>query len=138
MKKLVLLLCLSPYAFGQNQTSKTPIHFICSCDDSIGARYATAFRDLIASSPRYIEANKAEEYGPDGKTIAKYNWVIDVVSIDTDAPVATGNESALAVVIKVGNTFYWTHWIQICGSAKAAYCASTTLADFDAEVQKIK
>jgi hypothetical protein len=59
MKVLALMLLLCPSVFCQ-QPTRIPVVFDCNCDDAVGSLYATAFRDLLAASPRYIETREAE------------------------------------------------------------------------------
>jgi hypothetical protein len=65
--------------FGQ--TKRVPVKFVCQCKDGTGAMFATAFRDLLASSPRYVEVSDSSEKSPDGKSDIPH-WKIDVISID--------------------------------------------------------
>jgi len=109
--------------------AKTPVHFDCSCDDNIGARYATAVRDLIAVSPRYQSTGAFKE-GSGADT--KWNYGIRVTSINPFND--EGNSStALAVVFTYGE-LYLDSYIQVCGVAKIQSCAATTIAMLDKRV----
>jgi hypothetical protein len=69
-------------------------------NDVVGTTWATNFRDLIASSPRYIEA-QAPEFeimkDADGKPINAYNWHVNVVT----SP-AGRHSAAVSVVVLLG------------------------------------
>lgn len=135
----LVLLFASAITFGQNvqKSNKTRIHFSCSCDDVVGSRYATALRDLIASSPRYELAASAEIKPNNAKEPTTYNWQLSVVSVDLDQP-AAGHATALSVVLLIGNTFYWTNWVQTCGAHATSDCAAMTLADIDNQLNNAK
>ena len=111
------------------RAERIKVRFSCSCEDQVGARYATALRDLLASSPRYTETPYASEpKGPDSKEKI-YHWEIQVVSIDVDDP-ALGHQSALSVVFMVDDVLL-SHHIQTCGASVVSQCAATTLASLD-------
>lgn len=133
MKKIALLSLLLLTAHAQPQAkAKAKIYVECTCDDPVATLYATALRDAIANSPRYVEAEASESPGKDGKG-SDPNWVLSIVSIDDSTSVADVS-TALSVVMKVGDNFFLTHWIQVCGRDKVAYCASQTLANFDSKI----
>lgn len=52
----------------QTEPRKLWIAFSCECEDQTGSLFGLAFRDLLATSPRYGEAFQAEEKSADGKT----------------------------------------------------------------------
>src|SRR5438874_7295835 len=97
MKALALLFVWSSAVFAQSPP-KTGIKFICTCTDSVGARYATAVRDLIATSPRY---KPAAEFIEGSENARVYNMGIRVVSLDPQAG-NPGNGSALAITLTWG------------------------------------
>jgi hypothetical protein len=110
------------------------VFFSCSCDDPVGRLYATAFRDILASSPRFIETTQDEEKGADGK-ISQFNWSIRAVSVDpTDND--SGYSTAISVAFVLGNTYYITNTIQTCGRTHAQDAARGTLSFLDANIQK--
>jgi hypothetical protein len=124
MKYLALLLLLSNTAFGQASGSvKLKIKFVCTCDDSVGVRYATALRDLIAKSPRYVETNDFSEG-------TSRHLGIRVVSVDQDDD-HTGRSTAMSIVFTSGSDVYLTHAVQTCGINRVESCAADTLADLD-------
>ena len=137
MKQIWLLLFLVlnglPACLAQHASVKTDVNFDCTCDDSVGRLYATAFRDLIASSPRYSLASVAEVKGSDGKT-SKYNLNIKVVTLDDDASGnrrGSGISTVISVVLLVGDDPYLDNLVQTCGRDVVASCAASTLAYLD-------
>lgn len=95
----------------------------------IGARYATALRDVITRSPRYqLTDSQSEGVGKEKVP----NWALQIVSID-DEPSSRGHSTAISVVLEIEG-FVITQPIQICGEEKIDGCAATTLASFDADI----
>lgn len=132
-----LLVCFAGTIVAQ-QPKKTPVYFGCTCADPVGALYATAFRDLLASSPRYIEASEAQPVnGRDrtGSPIYTYNWHVSVVSEDPSIG-DTGNSAALSIVILVGDSYFNTQYVQSCPRAKVAQCAADTFSELDAAIHQ--
>ena len=128
---VVLLSCLNAPSFGQ-EPRKTKVFFECTCDDVVGAAWATNFRDLIASSPRYAEAPAPEfEVAKDaeGKPLNAFNWHVNVVS----SP-AGGDSAAISVVVLLGNSYFVTHLVQACPRDKVASCATNALASLDGTI----
>ena len=106
----VLLFCLNASSFGQ-EPRKTKVFFECTCDDVVGATWATNFRDLIASSPRYTEAQAPEfeiTKDAEGKPINGYNWHVNVIS----SP-AGRDSAAISVVVLLGYSYFVTHWSKL-------------------------
>jgi hypothetical protein len=128
MRALGWLLLFSSVAFAQS-VPKTGVKFVCTCTDTVGARYATAVRDLIATSPRYKPAAEFIE-GPENSKI--YNMGIRVTSLDPQVG-NPGNGSALAITITWG-ALYMTNYIQICPSRDVQTCAANTIADLDSQL----
>lgn len=128
----LLILCSCPSAFAQAQQAKprTELVFSCSCSDQAGTLFAAAFRDLLATSPRYIEASQAELKGPDGKQTI-YNWQLKVVSVDDTS---NGQATAISSVLLLGSSFYMDQYVQVCGRDKAAFCAQQLLALVDSDL----
>jgi len=135
MKFIACLLMLSSVAFGQ-ATQRTKVKFNCTCDDAVAARYATAFRDLLAASPRFVETSLASEPTREGSKAKTYHWVISVLSIDTDNP-ERGIEIALSVIVTLDDSVF-SHTIQTCGSAAASNCAARTLSEFDKTIHSFQ
>lgn len=140
MRRLLglMLLCCLPACFNsseakaqtQTQTpAKIPIYFDCECADPVGAQYATSFRDLLASSPRYSLASEAVENDSTGKPI-HYHFSIQVVSLDPTAN-KLGRESVLSVVLLVGTSTYLTQAAQWCPVAEVNTCSARTLSFLD-------
>jgi hypothetical protein len=130
----LLLLCLvftANFAFAQQQ-HRTPVYFGCTCDDTVGSLYATQFRDLLASSPRYRSVSSTKQ----GKLAdGEYYWQVSVVTIDPENG-DPGHHTAIGVVILIGNAYFVTQYTQFCSRERAADCAANTLADLDKEVSK--
>ena len=60
MKRLFLLLALAVAQVLHAQTNppappRIRVRFTCTCDNSLSRMYATRFRDLLATNPRYVE-----------------------------------------------------------------------------------
>lgn len=133
MKTLALLLCLlSSCAIGQT-VPKIGVKFVCTCNDMVGARYATAIRDLIAVSPRYAAANDFVE-GPANARV--FNMGIRAITLDPQVG-SPGNGTAVAVTITWGY-LYINNILQICTSESVKECAENTIASFDAAVATIQ
>jgi hypothetical protein len=114
---LTALLLATPVA-AQN---KTAISFTCTCNDATGTLFATAFRDLLATSPRYSEETK--------ETKDVYAFRLMVVSLDPTVA-KDGYQSVLAVVFVMGSV-YISEQVQTCGMASTKTCAERTLAFVD-------
>lgn len=113
--------------------SKTAIYIDCTCEDMVGALYATALRDAIARSPRYSLASSPSEGS--GKNL-KYNWTLSIVSIN-DTAGSTGISTAISTVLNIGDIMFGQH-IQSCGIDMVTSCAATTLASADNDLQNLK
>ena len=128
-----LVLCLSSFAFAQS-SPKTGVKFACICEDAVGARLATAVRDLIAVSPRYKSVADFQIGKPPKIT---YNWGIRVVSLDpskseTDAG---GRSTVISFVITLG-PIYFFQGVETCGLTKVQDCAEDLIADLDRQVSE--
>ena len=119
-----VLLCFGVAAYGQS--TKKPVYFQCACTDSVGARVATAVRDLIALSPRYRPVG---EFVSGTGDAAVWNWGLRCVSIDPSQG-DVGQNAVFSVTITIGRV-YQTSYVQVCGTAKIADCAATIMADLD-------
>lgn len=126
---LCLLLAVTPLVAQDSYPNKRAVKFSCTCDDAVGQTYATAFRDLLALSPRYRETADSAETGADGK-VTLYNWQIKVVSLDPSTG-NTGQTTVISAVFLLGDVFYFNSMVQSCPRAQAASCASSTLAALD-------
>jgi hypothetical protein len=137
MKALALsvLLYLNSHASAQappTSPSRIPVAFACQCSDPVGALYATAFRDLLASSPRFVEYPNEMEI-LNGKV--HVNWDISVISVDPSVH-SVGNSTALSVVLLVGGTAFITQLAQSCPRAEVKNCAADTLSLLDPQIGK--
>ena len=133
MKALAFLLFLSPIGSLGQSTQKIGVKFSCTCNDTVGARYATAVRDLIAVSPRY---KLVGDFVEGSKSARVFNMGIRVVSLDPQGG-SPGNGTALATVITWGY-LYATNTLQICTSEAVQTCAANTIATLDSEVAIIQ
>jgi len=81
---LVSVVCVAPLAQIQAQDGEShkriPVFFSCNCADEVGKLYATALRDLLAKSPRYIESASPDLTG--GAVDGPPKLSIVVTSID--------------------------------------------------------
>lgn len=136
MKTLAVLLLLSTNIPAPGQSKKkTEMKFDCTCEDPVGSRFATAFRDLIAASPRYTQTTLSEEPVKIGEKGTRSNWVVSIISLDPNS--GSGAQTAMSVVMTVGDTIFWTHWVQTCGANRVNECASSVFSDVDKEIQKL-
>jgi hypothetical protein len=121
VKKLALMLLLSPGLLALGQKHKTPVALACTCDDPVGREYATALRDLLSASPRY---ELADDYG-------KALFKINVVSMDPTSD-DEGISAALSSAFLVGpQGVLLSHTVQWCPIAHASSCARSTFSYFD-------
>lgn len=128
MNRLALLafLCFAVPAMGQ---TKTTVVFDCTCSDPVGARFATAVRDALASSPRYMLGYTAVEKDKDGKA-TRYHWHLKAVSLDP-TPDNEGRSTAISLVLLVGDDVFLTHMVQSCGINKVDSCAADAVSFMD-------
>lgn len=133
----VIAICTLSVAYAQKATTpRTSVAFDCECSDTVAQIYATDFRDLLATSPRYVQADNAEV--KDGKgTVIKYQWHIQVLSLDPSQN-NNGQDSVISVVILLGDTTFMTQQIQWCPIGQVEGCARSTLAGFDTYVNSFK
>lgn len=121
---------------GQDsKPKKEPIYFECQCQDRVGQLVATAFRDELSRSPRYYSASAAEKPGANGKI--QRAWHLQALSMDIDDG-DLGRQSAISIVLLIGNTDYQTQSIRICGRDRADQCAAEMFADLDQWIQKFE
>jgi hypothetical protein len=130
---LLLLLSLCRPALAQDQPKRIPVKFVCDCTDPVGLLYATAFRDLLAKSPRFEAAVNFDKTG--GTPPNNPSMQVSVVTLNAWN---AGDQAALSEVILVGETTLATHSVRVCGRTKAAGCAEDTLAQLDKVVQGLK
>lgn len=118
-----LLLAFSSLAHGQSTEApkKVQVYFHCDCSDIVGARVGSAFRDKLASSPRYSE------------TTSPKGFDLNVLSMDSDHD-HPGNASVFSAVLTIGVTYFVQHWVLQCGLAKVDECAADVLSEIDQQV----
>lgn len=136
MKVLVLCFLLVSLPTFAQQKPKIKVVFECSCDDPVGSLFATAFRDALANSPRYIETDKAEIKDSAGKTV-EFHFKISVVSVDGGTS-NSGISTALSDVFLVGDNFYLNNMVQSCGRDRIALCAASLLSSLDGIINNNK
>jgi hypothetical protein len=125
---------LSLALMGQVPTARprTPVAFVCSCDDVLSKQYASTFRDALARSVRYMGVS-ATAKAADGKGDA-YEWKILMSTVPNDSD-ATGIAVSVAVTF---DGFYFGNFVQVCGAKKFNECAADVMAEFDDVVSKAK
>ncbi len=74
VRLLALCFFLASTAHSQ-QPKRIKVVFVCGCEDQTGKLYAMAFRDLLASSPRFVQTSDSAETDSNGKVIA-VNWKV--------------------------------------------------------------
>ena len=132
-----VLLCAFCPAYAQKTTlPRTQVVFSCQCDDAVGQLYATDLRDLLATSPRYVQTDNAVVTDSAGKVL-HYRWHLQVLSMDPSES-NSGQDSVISVAILLGNTIFMTQDVQWCPIGQAEGCARSTLAGFDSYVNSLK
>lgn len=132
MWKLAFLCCLlavPTMAAGQSddaQPGRQRVEFNCQCSDSVGQLVATALRDLLASSPRYVEYSPQIPAPKD----APFYWQIKAISIDPTEN-NTGRNTSISIVFLGSEVYYLSQMVQTCGVNKADDCARSILAGLD-------
>jgi hypothetical protein len=127
---LLLSICATVQSQMQNDQKRVPVKFICDCSDSVGKLYATAFRDLLAKSPRFVQDGPFDRTG--GSSGNPPSMLVSVVSID---PIGDGQNSALSEAYLLGDSIFLTHSVRWCPKDRADHCAAATLSDLDEQVQ---
>ncbi len=117
---------------GAQEPKRIKVVFECQCDDDVGRLYATAFRDLLASSPRFVEATNSAEVDSNG-AIIDFNWKVVVVSIDPSDN-KRGDRTAMSVVFLRGNSTFVTSLVQTAGRLRVEDAARSALSHLDSEV----
>jgi hypothetical protein len=122
MKPLLLpavLLALAAPCLHAQTAKKTPVRFTCTCDDATGQTFATAFRDLLVTSPRFSGVS----------VVDRNTYQIRAVTVDASTE-NNGAVTAIAVVYLLGETYLHLS-VEMCGRNRASSCASDILASFD-------
>jgi len=150
MRYLLLLLCLNSCAFAQAKKQdlpefrklspvsqianaesappKTKVKFICTCNDDVGAKFATALRDLLAASPRYMETDDDnDKIFPNVKQ--RFVWVLSIVSVDA-SPGNPGSATAMSTVL-LGGPIFLKQQEYLCGTNNVKHCAEDTFSYLD-------
>lgn len=127
----LLLFCLGTCAVSHAQAtdSKTPLVFECQCSDAVGEQYATAFRDLVASSPRYRLTSQATVRDAGGKVLS-VNWHVIAVSLDPSLD-HDGRSSVISLVLLIGDDIYVSQDAIWCPARTINEGASRALAFID-------
>jgi hypothetical protein len=122
---LFCIFCISAVCHAQ----RVKVKFSCDCSDQVGSLYATALRDSLAASPRFVETADDSEPKSDGSKDRLYHLVIQVVSVDIENP-PEGRQSALSVVFTFAGSLLGQR-VQVCGAQSVVQCVASTLASFD-------
>jgi hypothetical protein len=103
--------------------AKTQISIECKPDerDMVGSQVCTALRDAIETSPRY----SATYNNPNG-------YRLKIITIGND-----DQQTAISMVLLL-HDYYFTSWIQLCGSKAIETCARSLLSSFDDEITSIQ
>lgn len=127
MKIYALALVFAACSVGMYaQTTETalkrlPVYFGCSCPDRVAGQVATAFRDRLASSPRYVEAFDA-----------KSDSVFHVELVSGDPSDSQDHlHTVSSVVVTLGPTYLLSQNVFVCGAEKVDVCASDLMAFLD-------
>jgi hypothetical protein len=92
--------------------------------------YATALRDVIASSPRYTLST--EPLKTDKGAISQ-QWILRIVAV----PIGGADDSiAISIAFTFGDLFL-SNLVQTCGINKVSECAQTTLSSADDDITRI-
>jgi hypothetical protein len=97
------------------QPRKIPVQVIADCQDSIGAKVVTAFRDSISRSPRY----ELDSTSP---------WGVSMACVSSNA---TSGVSTAASALFVFNNTYISQQISACGSDNVRGCAEGIVSAMD-------
>jgi hypothetical protein len=129
MKALLLaamaLILSAASTFAHSQTAKkTTVYFHCNCTDSVGGQLATAFRDQLATSPRFVQTTDRNDQNA---------WHLTVISMDPDKDETSDNHNwtVYADTITMGPVTYITNGIHSCGARRVNDCAATLLSNLD-------
>lgn len=134
LRTLLFLMTLTAHLCAQDSNAQVriPVKFECNCTDEVGQLYATAFRDVLAKSPRFIADAGFQKGG--GSSDGPPSILVNVVSLD---PFNQGQASALSIAFLLGNTTYLTHIVRWCPKDRASSCAASTFAEMDDQVQRL-
>ena len=95
---------------------------------------ATALRDQLAISPRYVEYDPPADSAASSKI---FYWKIQVVSLDPTVG-KMGDSSVMAVVFLGAPDFFLNDEIQVCLRNDADECAREVLSSFDDTISNLK
>jgi hypothetical protein len=118
-------------AFAQHRPARSalmPLAFDCQCTDPVGAAYAKALPEAIASSGKFTLAPKAAITDSQGNVTKSY-WHLSIMSMDP-SPTTPGQYTALSVVILLGNRNFMLQDMQACSKTQVNLCAQSTLKTF--------
>ena len=129
---LSILAALATRSLHAQAPSKIPVKFTCTCSDPVGARYATALRDLVAASPRY---SASSDYVVGKGEDEVWHWGIRVVSLDPTVG-KLGESTVLSVTLTFGN-LYIDAVVQSCLADSPKHCAEDTLSSLDGDIAEL-
>lgn len=111
----------------------TKVGFDCTCESQLASRYASDFRDVLAKSPRYIEAPIAEKKNDKESDV---DWVVHVTATPFGDDASLTDPIAMSIVL-TWKGFYLEDYVQICGPSKIPSCAADTLVLLDTAIHSI-
>lgn len=118
-------------AKAQQPSRKIPVIISCNCEDEIGRRFASAIRDLLASSPRYYLVD-------DTAANRKSSFSISLVSLVTDKDTSDQPIADAFSTVFLVNGYFLDQAVQTCGRDKVESCTKSTLSDLDSIIEKAK
>ncbi len=122
MKQLLIAFLLSSAAFAQNTKTRIEVGCQSKPGDSVGSEVCTAIRDIVATSPRYQEADR----NPDG-------YQIKVITVAVDENVSTA-----VSMVTLWNNMYLSNVVQTCGVNAVSRCAQSMVSSFDDDVTSLE
>lgn len=135
----IVIASVSAGAHPQTQTktttpTKTAIHLACTpsddSNDSTGARFCSALRDLIAASPRYVETNDSSNEA------VQYVIIVTTVSLTTGTTVRGAAASVVLCAQYKRVKDYMDSWIFAMPKSDPDSTAKDVFADIDNQVSK--
>lgn len=127
---LFVFVCTIFFAQGLFAQKKSPVYFDCKCDDAVGSSYATAFRDLLAVSPRFRAVDNLDA------TEGVYPWSVSVVSVDV-SPRNDGDHAAFSVALTAHGVLI-SHIVQSCYIENVHNCAQQALSMVDRYLDELR
>jgi hypothetical protein len=126
MKKIIACLVLlfsacTGSSLNAQTSTRMRVVLDCTCQQGLGESFATALRDELATSPRYVEI-------PDNEKNRGF-WHIRVVT--TKDP----DSISVAYAFTIDDTFF-TMGVSVCGKQRMSDCVQGVFTHFDAIVHE--